>query len=605
MAIRLSCAVPLLAATACAHAPAFVPPPPSVVADATAGVSDPALRDLLTRDWDASLRESPTTATSLGDHRFDDQLDDLSEAATQRWRERARAFLTEARALPTARLTAEDATTLELYQGSLAAQLEVSEACRFETWLVSTSDSNPLDRWGQLPERHVVRTQVDARNLVARFRLIGKAIDDTVANLRAGASQGRVATRASIDGVLTMVDAELGHAGRDWGWVRSASHPHDGWTAAEEGAFREQLADAVETQVRPALRRYRDLLAGELRARAGTVDGLTSIPDGARCYAASIRMYTTLPRGAEELHALGEREVARTDAEIAALGAKALGADDLAGTLARLRGDPALYFRDSDEVEARSQRALDLARARIPQFFGLLPKAPCVVERIPAYAAPYSTTAYYADPNPDGSAPGRFMINVYRPETRPRYEAAALAYHESIPGHHLQLAIAQELVALPAVRRYGDFSAFVEGWGLYAESLAGEMGLYESDLDRLGQRSYQAWRACRLIVDTGIHALGWTREQAVAYMLAHTALSEQNIRNEVNRYIAEPGQALAYKVGELTILRLRAEAEAALGARFDLKRFHDVVLGGGALTLDVLERRVRAWVQAEQARTPG
>jgi len=245
----------------------------------------------------------------------------------------------------------------------------------------------------------------------------------------------------------------------------------------------------------------------------------------------------------------------------------------------------------------------DLARAKaaIPRWFGRLPKADCVVHEIPATEAPYTTIAYYRQPHLDGSKPGEFMVNTYKPEVRPRYEMAALAAHESIPGHHLQIAIAQELGEMPLFRKVEGTTAFVEGWGLYAERLADQMGLYTSDLDRLGAASFDAWRAARLVVDTGLHDLGWTRAQAEAFMRAHTALTDENISNEVDRYLATPAQALAYKVGQLKILELRARAEQALGDRFDIRGFHDAVLGGGAVTLPVLEAQVQAWIDARKA----
>jgi uncharacterized protein (DUF885 family) len=227
----------------------------------------------------------------------------------------------------------------------------------------------------------------------------------------------------------------------------------------------------------------------------------------------------------------------------------------------------------------------------------VLPRTDCVMREIPEYEAPYSTIAYYRQPHYDGTKPGEYFVNTYRPESRPRYELEALTWHESIPGHHLQIALAQELGALPAFRRLDGSTAFVEGWALYTESLADEMGLYSSDLDRLGRISYDAWRACRLVVDTGIHALGWTRAQAEAYMREHTALTPINISNEVDRYIGWPGQALAYKVGQLEIQRLRRDAEARLGTRFDLPAFHAIVLGAGAVTLPVLADRVTAWIE--------
>jgi uncharacterized protein (DUF885 family) len=245
---------------------------------------------------------------------------------------------------------------------------------------------------------------------------------------------------------------------------------------------------------------------------------------------------------------------------------------------------------------AAAQDALDRAKAAIPRFFSVLPRTDCVMRETPTYEAPYSTIAYYRQPHYDGTKPGEYFVNTYQPETRPRFELEALTWHESVPGHHLQIALAQELGALPMFRKLDGSTAFIEGWALYTERLAEEMGLYTADLDRIGKLSYDAWRASRLVVDTGIHALGWTRAEAEAFMRAHTALTFVNISNEVDRYIGWPGQALAYKVGQLEILKLRREAEAALGGKFDLKGFHAVVLGAGPVTLPVLGDRVRAWM---------
>jgi len=271
-----------------------------------------------------------------------------------------------------------------------------------------------------------------------------------------------------------------------------------------------------------------------------------------------------------------------------------LGTRDLASTLAALRGDPSVHFSSAAEIVAVAEASLARALAAIPDWFGRLPQADCVVVRMQPHEEQHSTIAYYREPQHDGGLPGRYYINTYAPETRPRYEAEALAFHEAVPGHHLQVAIGQELEQLPAFRRHAETTAFVEGWGLYSERLADEMGLYSADLDRIGMLSYDAWRASRLVVDTGMHALAWSRGQAIEFMTSHTALGLNNIANEVDRYIGWPGQALAYKIGQLEIRRLRAEAEAALGAGFDIRRFHDAVLGHGALPLSVLRRSVSA-----------
>jgi uncharacterized protein (DUF885 family) len=331
-------------------------------------------------------------------------------------------------------------------------------------------------------------------------------------------------------------------------------------------------------------------------ARPQERPGIAHLPGGLECYHRLIRVHTSLDLTPDELHATGLREVERIDGELAALGARVLGAAGLPAILARLRTDPALYFQTRDEVEATAAAALAKAKQAIAGWFGILPRAGCEVARMGEHEEQHSTIAYYRQPAADGSRPGRYYVNTSAPHTRPRYEAEALAYHEAIPGHHLQIAIAQELTGVPEFRKHTGATAFVEGWALYAERLADEMGLYSGDLDRIGVLSYDAWRACRLVVDTGMHAKGWTRRQAIDFMLAHTALAENNVVNEVDRYITWPGQALAYKTGQLELLRLRADAQRRLGARFDVKAFHDAVLGNGAVALGPLREAVEAHV---------
>jgi len=309
-----------------------------------------------------------------------------------------------------------------------------------------------------------------------------------------------------------------------------------------------------------------------------------------------IHAYTALDLSPNDVHATGTREVARIHRELEGLGERALGTRDRAEILKKLRTDPDLYFRTRDEVEEKARQALARAKAAIPRFFGRLPDADCEVVRMEAHEENHSTIAYYRPPAADGSRPGRYYINTSAPETRPRYEAEVLAYHESVPGHHLQIAIAQELDDLPAFRKHLGVTAYTEGWGLYTERLSDEMGLYSDDLDRIGVLSYDAWRACRLVVDTGMHAMGWTRKQAIDFMLANTALAENNIVNEVDRYIAWPGQALAYKIGQLEIRQLRAEAERRLGSRFDLRGFHDAVLENGAVSLETLRTAIDGYI---------
>ncbi|MEI7745738.1 MAG: DUF885 domain-containing protein, partial [Chloroflexota bacterium] len=314
-------------------------------------------------------------------------------------------------------------------------------------------------------------------------------------------------------------------------------------------------------------------------------------------YRELIRVHTSLDLTPDELHQTGLAEIDRIDAELRDLTARTIGARSLPEALVALRADPALHFSSREEVRAKAASSLTRAAEAIPAWFGRLPQAPCEVVVIGPHEEEHTTIAYYRNPAPDGSRPGQYYINTSHPETRPRYEAEALAYHESIPGHHLQIAIAQELPMTAEFRRHLGPTAFFEGWGLYTERLSDEMGLYSGDLDRIGVLSFDAWRASRLVVDTGMHALGWTRRQAIDFMLEHSVLALNNIVNEVDRYLAMPGQALAYKAGQLEILRLRRAARERLGPAFDIRGFHDAVLGSGAIPLAALGEVVAAWAE--------
>jgi uncharacterized protein (DUF885 family) len=579
---------------------AAAPLPEKLRDEATAGVTDPGLRDLLARHWSWWLAEDPVWATKYGDHRFDDRIADSSAEHHEARLRQERLFLAEAQALHPA--SEADRTTLLLLTDQLETDL-AAEVCGFMTWSIGAYSENPVTAWSTLADSHKVETPKDGANLLARYRQIPGSIDATLSNLRRGAAAGRFANAESIRRVIAMVDNLLATPVAEWELASPLKPAHAGWPAAERDAFRRGIEATITDEIRPAFARYRAMLTQELlpHARGEAQAGVLFVPGGAECYRTQIRAHTTLPATAAELHQLGLEEIAKVNAEMVQLGEKLFGARDLPTILQKLRSDPALYFTTADEIEAKARAALAAAKAKVPAYFGVLPKTDCVVDRIPEIEAPFTTIAYYREPNPDGTKPGEYMINVSSPTKRARFEAEVLAYHESIPGHHLQIALAMEQPAVPAFRRFLGLTAFVEGWALYVERLADEMGLYHGDLDRMGMLSFDAWRASRLVVDTGIHAEGWTRAQAITFMMDHTALARTNIENEVDRYIYWPGQALGYKTGQLALRRLRKKAEAALGPRFDLRAFHDAVLSGGALTLPVLDMRIEAWITSRAA----
>ncbi len=588
----------LLFTLSCATASPIARAPSAVVLGSAAGAHDARLAGLLRRHWDWRMRLDPVWATQLGDHRFDDRLDDHSAAAEERAHAEERAFLDEAHALDGGSLSPADRVHLQLFEQMLEGDI-AGWQCHFNRWAVSTFFNGVLS-WNELPEQHPVRSLADGQHLLARYRQLPRIVDEDLANLARGLKEGRSATVEAVRRVVAQVNAQLAEPDLKWALMAPAREPHEGWSESQRRHFGDEIAAAVHGSVRPAYTRYLQFLESELlpRARSDEHAGVGALPDGARCYEAMIRYHTGLAKNPAELHQLGLDEMARIHGQMRQIAARLFHSEDLPAAFDKLRNDPAFRFATADEIVAKAQSSLDAARAAIPRFFGVLPRTACVVKKIPSYEAAYSTIAYYHEPQPGDGKPGEYRVNVSAPETRPRHEAAVLAFHESIPGHHLQIALAQELPEMPAFRRYLGLTAFVEGWGLYSERLAGEMGLYADDSDKFGMLDYDAWRASRLVVDTGLHAMGWSRQQAIDYMKTNTALAENNIINEVDRYIAAPGQALAYKVGQLEILRLRHEAETSLGDRFDIKGFHDAVLGGGAVSLGVLADQIHSWVKS-------
>ena len=553
---------------------------------------------LCTEFWEGTLRADPVMATSLGDRRYDALLPDITPQGREREGERLADLRARVEAVPEAALSGADrinrSALLEVVDGRLATL-----ACDFDSWLVDPLNG-PQVGFFNLPSLQPIRTPAEGRAMVQRWRAMGPWVDAHIANLRAGRREERVASQSQVQRVIEELNTLLDGSTDTWALVRPATEPHADWSASDTRTFGSDLRAAVQDVVRPALVRYRDFLQHDVLPAARSQDkvGIMNLPWGAECYRKMARMHTSLDLAPEEIHRIGLDEVARIRGEMAALGAKALGTSDVAEILRRLRADPQLHFDTSAAVEAKAREALARAQAATPQWFGVLPRTPCEVTRIEPHEEKHSTIAYYREPAMDGSRPGRYYINTFAPSTRPRYEAEALAFHEAVPGHNLQTAIAQELVGVPEFRKHTGCTAYVEGWGLYSERLANEMGLYSGDIDRIGMLSYDAWRACRLVVDTGMHALGWSRQQAIDYMLANPALAENNISNEVDRYITWPGQALAYKLGQLEILRLRAEAKSRLGERFDIKAFHDCVLRNGAVSLATLRQIVEAELPA-------
>ena len=536
--------------------------------------------------WDFLLRTSPTWAHMLGDYRYAGTYEDVSRAAEDAQIAAARAFAWRAESIAPAGLGAQARITRDMLIFDATSTADLAE-CRLAEITVDPIHGPQATLPLQVGKLSIPSAEVAAA-MLDKFRGIARMFRDLGERAREGVARKRTPPRFAVLATLAQLDGWLARP-LDDDPLLAAVRPRDIDVAAD---WQAQLRGVVERDVRPAMARYRRILHDEIlpAARSDEQCGLAWLPDGEQAYARAIRLYTTLDLSPQEIHDIGRREVGRLAEEYRQLGAAILGTADLGRIFERLRSDPALRHTSGVEIVAAAAAALRKARAAMGDWFGTLPRADCQVEETTSGAM-----AFYFQPAQDGSRGGVFFMNTADPGAWGRFEIESTAYHEGIPGHHLQIAIAGELSDLPEFRKHAWVTAYGEGWGLYAERLADEMGLYGTPLDRLGMLSNDSLRACRLVVDTGLHALGWTRAQAVAYMVANSPIDGGHVRAEVDRYICSPGQALAYMLGRLEIQRLRAEAEARLGERFDIRSFHDTVLTSGPMPLRTLARVVSEW----------
>src|SRR6202165_5938817 len=552
------------------------------------------LRRLFAQNWEYTMREYPEFATAVGYPGQNARWTDYSvEAISRRKRE-----LKEPMA--TLRTIARDTLTHDLFRLNLTDAIEES---RFPGELMPVNQMGGVQQdvpstIAQMP----AATVRDYEDIVARLRAVPVLVDQTIALLERGLAAKVTPPRITLRDVPAqalnlVVDDPLTSP-----MLAALTHFPAAVPEAEQQRLRAAALAAYRDAVVPAFRKLNAFLTATYVPGARTSIGLRDLPDGMAWYQVRARASTTTELSPERIHAIGLAEVKRIrgqmDSVIAASGFRG----SLAGLVQFLRTDPRFYFTTAEDLLRASRDVAKRIDPELVRLFGTLPRLPYGVLPIPSYAERSQTTAYYQPGSPLGHRPGTYFVNTYNLSARPRWEMEALTLHEAVSGHHLQISLGQELDVVPASRRFGGYTAFVEGWGLYSESLGGELGLYGDPYSKFGQLTYEMWRAIRLVIDTGIHTMGWTREQAIDYFKANAAKTEHDITVEVDRYIVWPGQALAYKIGELKIKELRAYATAALGDRFDVRAFHDQVLGAGAVPLDVLETRVRAWVAAVQAR---
>jgi uncharacterized protein (DUF885 family) len=537
------------------------------------------------------LERFPESVTQYGipGHR-QDKLFDNSLEALRAWQQREDGWLADARQIDPATiadppLRATYAIVREALDGSIATRV-----CRSELWTVSQF----VNAW-QVQEGYIVTIQpvgTDAarQDALARFGSLPQYVDTEIANLRDGIKQGYTAPKGIVRIVIDQMKALTSGP--------IADSPFDSPAVRDKTpAFVKQYDALVKDRINPAFVKYREFLEREYLPAAREAIGVSAIPNGAACYDASVRYHSSLPMSAAAVHAAGLKQIDAIGAEMQTIAERSFHTNDVPKLLQQVRTDPKYTFKSREALIAYSQAALARAKAAVPQWFGLLPKADVVIQPYPKFREKNGPNEYNA-PAEDGSRPGIFFINAYQPEKHSRVEDESTAFHETIPGHHLQGSIALERKGIHPIGRYIANSGYAEGWALYTERLADEMKLFSSDLDRLGMLSSQSLRAARLVVDSGIHTMGWTRQQAIDYMLAHTAESEHDCSSEVDRYIIYPGQATAYMLGMLEIRHARDNAEKTMGAKFDIKAFHDRVLEDGGVPLTFLTAKVKHWAEA-------
>ena len=555
------------------------------------------LQTFFEEEWEYGLKENPIMATLFGDLRYNDRLGDSSIAAIERRQRHGVEALRQLESIDRSRLADSDKLNYDLYLENLTLRIE---GHRFPWYLT------PINQMGGVQQGppNVVRS-LPFRNAkhyedyLSRLSQLPAVVDQTIERMQEGLKQRITPPKITLRAVAEQIQAQIVSKVEESPFYRPFKNFPETVPLSEQERLRAAGKEAIEQSILPAYQKLHDFWVSEYYPNTRETIGLSSLPNGEQWYAFGVKVSTTTNLLPKEIHEIGLREVKRIRAEMD----KIIKGSGFEGTREEffefLRGDPQFYYSKPEHLLAGYRDICKRADAELPKLFGKFPRLPYGVREVPEYSAPSQTTAYYHGGSLKAGRPGWFYANTYKLETRPKWEMEALAIHEAVPGHHLQIALAQEIEGVPKFRKHGHYTAFVEGWGLYSESLGEEMGFYNDPYSKFGQLTYEMWRAIRLVVDTGMHAFGWDRQKAIDYFKANAGRHEHDITVEVDRYIVWPGQALAYKIGELKIKELRKFATKELGDRFDIRGFHDTVLGSGAVPLSILEQNVKNYVTAE------
>jgi uncharacterized protein (DUF885 family) len=556
-----------------------------------------ALNRVFSDYWEDNLRHSPEFASSIGDKRYNDQISDFSVRAYNDGLAREQGFLMRLAAIDTTGFTAQENISRDLL---LRQFTEDQEAAEFKEWEMPVNQMGGIQTmYPQMVPQLSFTTVKDYDDWIARLHAIPKAFEQVTTNMSIGVEDRRVPPKYLLEKVLDQVKDLAHQKPEDSPLAQPLKAFPASIPAAEQARIKQEMLDAIGKEVLPAYLRFQRFLEVTYIPAGREEPGISALPDGAKYYAFLIRRTTTTNLTAEQIHQIGVEEVAKDEADMLAI-ARKLGFPDLKSFEADVKTNPKLKPTSREQILEAYRGYLGPMQAKLPQLFGRLPKAGFEVAAVPEYTEKTAPDAYYEAGTPDGSRPGRIRVNTYNPTDRNLCDVESIAYHEGLPGHHLQISIAQELEGVPEFRKFNDYTAYSEGWGLYAERLGKDVGFYQDPYSDYGRLQGDIWRAIRLVVDTGVHSEHWTRQRMVDYFHDHSAINETSVQSEVDRYIAWPSQALAYKVGQLKILELRDRARKALGDKFDIRAFHDQVLDSGALPLDVLDARINDWIAAQK-----
>jgi uncharacterized protein (DUF885 family) len=571
--------------------------PPAPMSSSTPAQREKALNELFSDYWEQQLKDSPEFASTLGDKRYDDQLSDYSAAGYNAQLEHDRAFLDRLGAIDTAGLPAQEQLSKDLLVRKL---VEEQEQARFKPWEMPVSQFGGLDLdLPQLVPQLSFDTADDYDHYVSRLGKVPTAFAQITDSMMTGIDDNRVPPKYLLEKVLVQVNTLAQQKPEDSPFALPLKKFPASISQTQQTEIRQQVLKAIAMQVLPAYARFGRFVSAQYIPHGRTEPGIWSLPDGDAYYKFLVRQSTTTDLTPDQIHKIGEDEVAKDEAQMTVI-AKKLGFADLQALRASIPNNPKLHATSPDALIALYRGYLDGMRPTLPQLFGRLPKAPLDIQPVPDYLAKDQAAAYYQQGTPDGKRPGIFFVNTYNYAQRTTTSAEAIAYHEGLPGHHLQISIAQELTGIPEFRKHNYYTAYTEGWGLYSEHLGKDVGFYTDPYNDYGRLEGDIWRAIRLVVDTGVHSEHWNRQQMVDYFHQHSAIDDTNVQAEVDRYIAWPAQALGYKMGQLKFLELRAKAQQALGPKFDIRGFHDTILDSGALPLDVVEQRVNGWIASQQ-----